>query len=262
MRKKDSVEYNLFNKFSIDTLESIITILDYSDNKNELYGLIHSVFMEKYEKNMDAFNGMNEFDDITRVLACNLAEIKSNAGSMSQEELVILKKILESAKENLSPEKICESLNAIIEENEDAIDKCLPDAVTNMEIESMLHKLSISALDALYIMAHNAHDKDIDLMKLIESEYEKRGFKNRKNVEFEVIQMEAGLNDFISNISSFNNRELKFLESVVVKSNIFITEVFTCVGVYEQAIFDCMSKLEERIQDEINSRNGKALTRC
>ena len=177
MKKKDSVEYNLFNKFSIDTLESIITILDYSDNKNELYGLIHSVFMEKYEKNMDAFNGINEFDDITRVLACNLAEIKSNAGSMSQEELVILKKILESAKGNLSPEKICESLNAIIEENEDAIDKCLPDAVTNMEIESMLHKLSISALDALYIMTHNAHDKDIDLMKLIESEYEKRGFK-------------------------------------------------------------------------------------
>ena len=262
MEKKNSVEYDLFNRFSLDTLESLETLLLYCDKGNKFHSIIGPILDKKFEENRIEYEGMNEYDVITRILNCNLSEIKYNAESLTTEEILIIKDLLESAREKINPAKIVESIIPIIKENEDALDEYLPEGITDMEISKMLTKCSLVELDAIKIMANNSFDVDMNALVIIDNEYLRREFKNRKNIVFDVDQMEQGLNSLISSYSKFNKRELEYLHYLVCEANMFISSSRESLNANADILLDNLSNLETLINESLNETSTRTLTRC
>ena len=267
MEKKNSVEYELFNKFSIDALESLETILKYSDKNMELYSVIGNILSKKYEEEKNDFEGMNEYDVICRVLNFNLAEIKSNVDSMSSEELFILKELLDTAITKISPELIEAAIVPILKENIDAINSKLPDDLSDKEIEKLLSKCSILELDAIYTIVQNAEDMDrVRICEIIKEEYKRRHFKNRPYCHISIGEIEHGLYGLLENISKFNLRELKFLEPLTEDASIYISSRCNKEDVYERIMLDNLTRFKTELSDTIefeeNNAKEKTLARC
>lgn len=262
MEKKNSVEYDLFNKFSIDTLDSLETILDYSNNNSEYNVAVRSILRKKIEECREDFEGINEYDTITRMLNFSLSEIKYNVKNLTMEELLIIKEILESARINLSLEKIAESIIPIIKENEDAIDECLPNSITDMEISKMLTKCNLFELYAIKILASNTFNLDVDTIFIVNNEYIRRQYEDGQDIEFDMVQMEMGINSLINNLSKFNKRELEFLYSLAFGLSMFMSSNYSNEDLNETIILDCLTNLETQINESLEPSNIKTLTRC
>ncbi len=80
-----------FNKFSLESLESIDLILP--NNDPIINGAFISVYNKKFEEQRDEYEGMNEYDYITRMQNFNIKEI-DNIDNFEKEELICLKKLL------------------------------------------------------------------------------------------------------------------------------------------------------------------------
>ena len=266
MEKRNDTEYELFNKFSIDALESLETILKYSDKNMELYSVIGNILNKKYEEEKIEFEGMDEYDTICRVLNFNLAEIKSNVDSMSKEELFILKELLDTAINKISPELIEATIVHILEENVAVINSKLPDDLSDKEIYNLLCKCSILELDAIYTIVQNAEDMDrVRICEIIKEEYKRRHFKNRPYCHISFGEIEHGLYDLLENISKFNLRELKFLEPLTEDASIYISSRCNKEDVNERIMLDNFTKFKTELNDTIefekNNSKEKTLTR-
>ncbi len=259
------VALGLFDKFSIDALESLETILKYSDKNNELYGIIGNILRKK-SKEID-YDGMNEYDTITRVLNFNLSEIKSNVDNLSSDELYILKEILNLAITRISPQAIEESIKPILQENIDVIENKLPEDLSETEIEELLKKCQLLELDALYFICKTAEDIDRDkLIKIANDLYGKKGFKRWQDFIIPINQIDSGIMLLMDNLSKFNKREIKYLAPLVDNSSFHISNIYNSNSIDMESMHDNLIRFRNMLYDEIEfnesnkSDKTKALT--
>lgn len=211
------VAYNLFDKFSLDALESLEMMLRNCGRENELYGIIKDVLKIK-QKGIS----LKEENDIISILNSNISEIKYNVDSFSDEELYILEDTLNLAINNIS-KGLIEPLVAILEDNKKVVESKLPIDLSKDEIEAFLSKLNLLELDAIYAITKFAEDINLSsLYEVANQKYGKIGLSRWKNFEIPFSQFDGGILALINDIPVMETRELNFLESLIMDADLYI----------------------------------------
>ena len=253
--------FDLFNKLSYDTLESLETIMDYSCVDKEVYFLLKKATQQKYEENLVDFEGRNEYDNITRIQNIDLSEIDNNMDNFSKDELIILKDIIETGIKDLSPIRIENSIKPILEKYRSNIYNNLPEYLLSYEIEEFLDKLSILELDAIYAIIKSANlndDEELDIK--LNNIYSKKRLAKWKDSKIPIDQIVAGIYSLQNNLDKFNVRELKFIEEETNMAVFNITNEIRPQDIEESYMIEAIIDLKNTLNDRIEYSNKIALT--
>lgn len=93
MNLQEAIEF--FNKFSIESLESLDLVLPNDPILNSAY---ISVYNKKFEEVKDEYEGMNEYDNITKKLNFNIKEL-NNLNIFNKKELELLNSVIDKRRD-------------------------------------------------------------------------------------------------------------------------------------------------------------------
>lgn len=247
----------LFKKLSIDTLYSLELIIQYSDNANQLYSVIESVITSKDINRVDNLQGINEYDFLTKLHNFDLTSINTHIEIFNNEELAILKEIIESAIMKITPQQIDNKIISNLKETLDIICYQLPDELSKKDLEIFLTKMTITDLDAFYSIAKYAWDIDKNLLyKLTDKKYNNSGIRRWKNFSIPYIQFDFGLLSMMDNISQFNYQELKYLSLLVDNASFYLTNNIRLNDPDIEAVKIHLIQLRDLIDSEIQYKEA------
>lgn len=96
-------QLEFFSKYDYFTLDSLLLLLGNNTNpelaKTKI--AIYSTKLSKYKDIMEEFEGINEYDDISRVLNFDIEEVKEDIVNLNKEELELLALIFSEAKKKI-----------------------------------------------------------------------------------------------------------------------------------------------------------------
>ena len=247
----------LFKKLSIDTLYSLELIIQYSDNANQLYTIIELVLKNKEINRVDYFQGINEYDFLTKLHNFDLTSINTHIEIFNNEELAILKKIIESAIMKITPQHIEKKLIPSLNKTLDIICYQLPDELSENDLEIFLAKMTITDLDAFYFIVKYAWDIDKDLLyKLTDKKYNKAGIKRWAYFSIPYNQVDFGLLSMLNNITKFNYQELKYLYLLVDNASFYLTNNIRLNDPDAEAVKIHLIQLRDLIDSEIQYKEA------
>ena len=270
MNKNEIIE--LFNKFNINTLESIDLLLSYVkeynlDDTNIAY---KNVYQEKYEKNRNKFEGMNEYDFVNKMINFDLSEVINNARSLSEEEIIYLQQIIDDSLKNIGNStqlegnvisKLIDCKNVITDQlvlsEEYEVDKLSDD-----ELEKLFDKYSINELDVLGSVFKYAKDYNLsNALKIAEKAYNKKYEECINNYEVPIENYRAI--DITNKNYLLSAKELKYLHTLADNASFYLSEIRSDGYEYEDVIDDFdvnsypikfMFDFEQSLKMEIENR--------
>jgi len=270
MNKNEIVK--LFNKYNLNTLESIDVLLSYVkeynlDDTNVAY---KRVYQEKYEESRNVFESMNEYDFINKLINFDLIEVMDNAGSLSEKEIIFLQKIIEDSLKNIVNRtelegnvisKLVDCKNVITDQlvlsEEYEVDK-----LSDVEIEKLFNKYSINELDVLGSVFKYVKDYDLsNTLKIAEKIYNKKYEECVNN--YEVSSENYRAIDITNKNYLLSAKELKYLHTLVDNASFYLLEIRSDAYEYEDVIDDFdvnsypvkfMFDFEQSLKMEIENR--------
>lgn len=270
MNKNEIVK--LFNKYNLNTLESIDVLLSYVkeynlDDTNVAY---KRVYQEKYEESRNVFESMNEYDFINKLINFDLIEVMDNAGSLSEKEIIFLQKIIEDSLKNIVNRtelegnvisKLVDCKNVITDQlvlsEEYEVDK-----LSDVEIEKLFNKYSINELDVLGSVFKYVKDYDLsNTLKIAEKIYNKKYEECVNN--YEVLTENYRAIDIANKNHLLSAKELKYLHTLVDNASFYLLEIRSDAYEYEDVIDDFdvnsypvkfMFDFEQSLKMEIENR--------
>ena len=270
MNKNEIIE--LFNKFNINTLESIDLLLSYVkgcnlDDTNIAY---KNVYQEKYEKSRNKFEGMNEYDFVNKMINFDLSEVINNAGSLSEEEIIYLQQIIDDSLKNIgnSTQLECNVISKLIDCKNVITDQLVlseeyeVDKLSDDELEKLFDKYSINELDVLGSVFKYAKDYNLsNALKIAEKAYNKKYEECINNYEVPIENYKAI--DITNKNYLLSAKELKYLHTLADNASFYLLEIRSDGYEYEDVIDDFdvnsypikfMFDFEQSLKMEIENR--------
>lgn len=255
MEREDIIR-SLFKKLSYDTLESLESIMMFSKIDKNMYAILRSELLKKYEENRDEFEGRRGYDNIARILNLDLSEISNNLNDYSKDELLILKQIIEEGTKNLSTTTIESKLKLVLDKYRSTIYQGLPDDLLFDEINELLEKLTILELDAIYAICKTAYSKlDYALDRAINLIYSKKRLSKWKETEVPIDQINAGINSLLNNKDKFNEREKKFIKDQAELAGFNLCNFIKPTDIEESFMVEAIYNLKNNFEDDLEYAN-------
>ena len=249
---------NILDVCNLDELNSLDMALKYvkSYDLKEINNAFINIKRKKSEIIKDKYEGINEYDDITRSHYFNIKEIPEY--TINPYELIFLKRIIEDAINNMKNEnsittRILPNMNECL----DIINKKLlvlddlRSIITNEELEVFLKKLNISEIEMLNEILEYIESYNIDRIYIIE----------KKTIEENKIEFEKNEKQSISifnKIKSFNNTELSFLSNILDDAMIGLFDYIDENNKHNDEKFTKLnylfSNIQEAVEEEIINR--------
>lgn len=232
----------LFDKFSLDSLESLYVLISESDI--DVWSAYSNVYKKKFEPCRDEYEGINEYDYLCRLHNFCIKEIEDNIIAFTQKELKFLEFLLKN--------------NGINDKN---IFDTLLSNIFERNLEIFFNKYSFSELNSFkVILGYICDDYVTDVFKVFNKVFEKKS-----NDKF----TDCNLLNILKKNNKLSDEEFLFLYKLVSDASCFLSSVQDYSYVYESMIDDFdineypilgMSKLENALCEELEKKNnGKFL---
>lgn len=260
----------LFNRYNIDTLDSIDLIYDII-GENTPIGF-NIIFDKKYEENRDNFEGRNEYTYGTRIDNFDISEITNSLEDLSDEEFAYITRPLFKAISTINPndeEKIILPKLAEFQTSQsNEVAKRFTPIYKEMllkDIKSFFFKFSTATLENFdSILDYTNHEQLDDIKRVRDEAYEsiKRKYRNNpvaslSNTDNFKFYMFAG------NLDKLNDLELGFFHNLVETASMYLDCIQEYSDYYKEEIEDFnleeypvkqMSELLDTIEKEKERR--------
>ena len=235
----------LFNRYNIDTLDSIDLIYDIIGENTPIGFKI--IFDKKYEENRDNFEGINEYTYGTRIDNFDISEITNSLEDLSDEEFAYITRPLFKAISTINPndeEKIILPKLAEFQTSQsNEVAKRFTPIYKEMllqDIKSFFFKFSTAALENFdSILDYTNHEQLDDIKRVRDEAYEsiKRKYKNNpvaslSNTDNFKFYMFAG------NLDKLNDLELDFFHDLVENASMYLDCIQEYPDYYKEEIED------------------------
>ena len=236
----------LFNKFNINTLESIDVLLscvsEYNLNETNLAYL--NVYKDKYEKNIEKYNGINEYDNICKIKNFNLAEIKNNIVLLNEKELIYLQMLIDDALNNISDKDTLKSKIIPILKNckyNINIQQLMSESfcLNSYELEDFFNKYDIIELDIINIILDNVKEPSLEnVLKIMNKVYSEKLVTERYQYDSLMKKSDYSLQPFLEKNKLLSDKELLFLYQLVNDASDFLSNIIENADSYKKEMED------------------------
>ena len=194
--KKLHIEYNrlrdLLEDCSLNQLDSIDILLSHakSYDLDSISQLFNNVYQEKWNEHRNEYEGMNEYDYITRINNFDISTIVDYV-YLNSHELVYFKKIMQDAITNIKNEENPLDLKIVpkIEEELGKVSYFLNDLeslnyiISDNELKDMFNKLNIEELEEFDIIFEYVEDYNVENMINILDKVKSKKIEKEENYE-------------------------------------------------------------------------------
>ncbi len=265
----------LFNKYSIDTLDSLgllIGLVNTNHMENVLIAYKY-VYARKFLENSECYEGMNEYDDICMLLNFNMTEVLYNLNKLNDKELEFIISIAEKAL--MVMESDTKKYSSMITELEVLLDRCrngkaiLPsvetadEEFTIKELEYFFRKYTYAELAYMNIIFDYVFGYEMDRIKKVYSKILKeKDDELRDNFESPNFYTTNSIYSLASENFKLKDKELEMFDELLEAadmclSNINDFDIEDDLGVEdigEEDIGVHIYKLYNSIEEEIKDR--------
>lgn len=263
----------LFEKYDLFTLDSLNILIGYLDESQikEVYPIFKRVYQEKYKMMEKEFEGINEYDFHDKVLNFDIQDIIDGIESLNKNELNFLDNIVSTALSKIDKKnEVNYKINYCLikyQEESNAYHKytiysknTIDSNMTDEELKKFFDKYNVIELEHFITLFDNARF-DFNVYRLYKIY---KMVSNNKDIYkeyptsdkyYEALE-QSKISDLKYKNKLLNNKELKFLYTLVDSASDFLSFVNNCN--YEDLIMD-IDKLDYSIIEEIENRNAKDL---
>lgn len=245
---------DFFRKFSLDSLESIDLLLSKSDALER--AVYTNIYNEKFELVRDEYEGINEYDYLTRLSNFDINEIINNIDIFSNVELHYLDKLLNSVLDN-------ESISSKVFLYKGLINDKLSFGLSAIELEDLFNKFTIYELDELKTIFSYVHEYNMDCIYEVINKVQSNKENDCYN-EFmvPVKSKNYSLLNILDRINDFNDNEIILLYNLIEDASFFLSSIHDYDGVIvdfdiDEYPIDITGKIEVALGDEIEKRKPK-----
>ena len=250
MKKNSLLEFGeqkeLYDKFSVDTLESLDTIYYYIiDEKPPI--AFNIIYQQKYEENADNYNGREELTESTLIDNIDISEITNNLKNLSDQELSVISRPIYKAISKADPSnpdlKLMKKLMEFNNEFNIEIEKRFTPIYEGMlpkDVKEFFLKFSLTGLEFFdNILDYTNHDR-IDEIKRVRNEAIEAKHKRYTNNSTTTISTVTNYNltQFKSSFKSLTDLELEFLHSLVEDASLYLDSIQDYSDYYKEIIED------------------------
>lgn len=219
----------LFEKYDLFTLDSLDVLINYLDEseKERILPVFNNVYRKKYKTIEEEFEGINEYDNINKLLNFDIKDIINSIDKLNKKELEFLNHITKTANSKVSrTEKLNDKMHDDIvkfQEESDAYEKYsrhsnpLADDFTDEELETYLKKYSIPDLKQFNkLLDLSSYEWNVlRLYKAYKKEIDNRSIYDEYNTEYDYQEAlsKSKISDLINN--KLTKKELHLLQKLV-----------------------------------------------
>lgn len=255
MKKMENNELkSFFRKFSLDSLESIDLLLEKSDDLEK--AIYTSIYNEKFELVRDEYEGINEYDYLSRLSNFEINEIIDNIDIFSDKELNYLNRLLNSVLDKTSISSKVILYNGLINER-------LSFGLSTTELNDLFNKFTICELDELKTIFSYGHEYDLNnIYNIIDKVH-----SEKENYCYKVFMVPVKSNNYsilnISNrINDFTDKEIILLYKLIEDASFFLSSIQEYDGVVKDFDIDeypveIIGMLETILGNELEKRKCK-----
>lgn len=235
----------LFNRYNIDTLDSIDLIYDII-GENTPIGF-NIIFDKKYEENRDNFEGMNEYTYGTRVDNFDISEIINSLKDLTDEEFAYITRPLFKAISTINPndeeKTILPKLAEFQTSQSNEVAKRFTPIYEGMllkDIKSFFLKFSTAALESFdNILDYTNHERLADIKRVRDEAFESNKRKYQNNPVTSLNNIDAfKFYMFAGNLDKLNNLELDFFHDLVENASMYLDCIQEYSDYYKEEIED------------------------
>lgn len=234
----------LFERYSIDTLESLDLIYDIIKEDTPLSFSI--IFDKKYEENKDNYEGRNEYTYGTRIANFDISEIANSLNDLSDQELAYISTPVIKAISKINPDQQEIDLIPKLIEFEKAQQASLTNRFTPIykgmllkDIKNFFSKFSLSGLEYFdNILDYCNHDRINDIRRVKNEALDIKYKKYKNNVMTIPTEKNFNLTKFKSTFSSLTDREMEFLHELVENAAMYLDCIQEYSDYYKEEIED------------------------
>jgi len=265
----------LFNKYSIDTLDSLgllIGLVNTNHMENVLIAYKY-VYDRKFLENNEDYEGMNEYDDICMLLNFNMTEVLYNLNKLNNKELEFIISIAEKAL--MVMECDTKKYSSMITELEVLLDRCrngkailpsvetLDEEFTIKELEYFFRKYTYAELAYMNIIFDYTFGYEIDRIKKVYSKVLKeKDDELRANFESPNFYTTNSIYSLASENFKLKDKELEMFDKLLEAADMCLSsinylDIEDDLGVENREAQDervQISKLYDSIEEEIKDR--------
>ena len=218
----------LFERYSVDTLESLDLIYDIIREDTPLSFSI--IFDKKYEENKDNYEGRNEYTYGTRLSNFDISEITNSLNDLSDQELAFISIPIQKAISTINPDQEEIKITPKLIEFEKAQQASLTNRFTPIykgmllkDIKNFFSKFSLSGLEYFdNILDYCNHDRIYDIRRVKNEALDIKYKKYKNNVMTIPTVKNFNLTQFKSTLSSLTDREMEFLHELVENAAMYL----------------------------------------
>lgn len=250
----------LFEKLELyPTLDSIGLILPYTDNQL-ITRAFNIVYNEKYQKCIDEFEGINEYDTICQVLNFDMSELKRKIDLFSKNELIFMQTIIDNALNKINRNEIIAKIIPALEEYKAINTSKLIDET---KIENFFNKFDLNNLYALNVILDNNHEPDSEKYKNIFNKVLKEKEKKKEARYYNLL-------DLLNKMENLNDEEFVLFYELVENASLYLASVQENLDVYNNVIEDfnideypinAIYKLQEKLLEKIERKKKLCYTK-
>ena len=234
----------LYEKYSVDTLESLDTLYYYVLEENAPMALNY-IYQKKYEENADNYNGREELTESILLDNFDISEITNSLKDLSDQELAVIAKPIYKAisKTGLTnPESNIEKqLIEYDKAHQNEIEKRFTPIYKGMllkDVKTFFLKFSLTGLEFFdNILDYTSHER-IDEIRRVKNEAldikHKRYTNNITNTLSTV--RNCNLTQFKSSFSALTDFELEFLHTLVEDATMHLNRIKDYPDYYKEEI--------------------------
>ncbi|MBR5369805.1 MAG: hypothetical protein IK137_00710 [Bacilli bacterium] len=253
---KDLLEFEeqkkLYEKFSVDTLESLETLYYYIlDEKPPL--AFNIIYQKKYDENIDNYNGRNEITENIAIENFNISEINSMLDDLSDQELAVISRPILKAISVINMSDYESSLIPKLIEFQSVQQESISHRFTPIaygmlpkDVKNFFSKFSYIGLDNFDKILDNTHHERLKDIKRVKNEallIKRKKYNNVTTCTTTTISTYK-LTDLKITLSSLTEIELSFFADLVKDA-------------FESTNDNDMNELLKSIETEIQERPNK-----
>ena len=263
----------LYEKFSVDTLESLDTLYYYVlEEKPPLS--FNIVYQKKYEENADNYNGRNEIVESVQIANIDISEITNRIDELSDQELRVISEPIYKAIAIIEPgtELVPKLLEFEIKHQQVLTDRVTPIAygMLSKDIKNFFLKFSLVGLENFDEILNYTHHEGLKEIRRVKNEALEQ--KHKKYVNNIATSLSTVHNFRITDLkavaTSLTERELNFFLDLVNSASLVLNDIAKDIDKYKSIDKDFniadypvkeMSELLEALKTEKDSRPSKTI---
>ena len=236
----------LYDKFSVDTLESLDTLYYYVlEEKTPMS--FNIIYQKKYEENADNYNGREEMTENIYLDNFDITEINNTLKDLSDQELAFISKPIYKAISNIDPcdpeSKIGNKLKEFDKVFQQEIKKRFTPIYEGMllkDVKNFFYKFSLAALENFdRILDYTGHERLDEIKRVKEEAYKSKKKKYTNNVVTTISDvLDFEYYKFAGKIEELTDLELDFFHSLVNDASTYFNCLEEHSDYYKESIKD------------------------